>query len=348
MMQKATQTLQVVTGRGKSLINNRHRTRFSIIREGLSFSTFKPSTVPPNFKPSSSTNTPSSSSKSNGVLSSPSPNWGVFRENETEDIQVLVNTFTAPALAHGLRDRETTLQQAAKLAEEGLYEELQKVLAPFLKSAVEKRRAPRVDLDLSNGFSNQDVLLIQRCLQRMPRQVFQAATGNKRASVVIPLCNVDGVASVLFERRSSTVRTHKQQVCFPGGMVDEGLDNTIIQTSLREMEEELGIPAAKTEVLGILRCKWHEVSSLTGIAVTPVVGFIGELNELKPFLKPNLDEVEQLFTVPMKDIMNQRNWIVRNFSAPVFNGGPFPIWGLTAYLLEKFLKDVVRKVGINE
>jgi hypothetical protein len=30
-----------------------------------------------------------------------------------------------------------------------------------------------------------------------------------------------GVASILFERRSATVRTHKQEVCFPGGMVEE-------------------------------------------------------------------------------------------------------------------------------
>ncbi len=31
-------------------------------------------------------------------------------------------------------------------------------------------------------------------------------------------------------------------------MLDEGVDNTIIQTSLRELEEEVGIPFEKTEV----------------------------------------------------------------------------------------------------
>lgn len=90
--------------------------------------------------------------------------------------------------------------------------------------------------------------------------------------MVIPLCNADGVASILFERRSGIVRTYKHQVCFPGGMLDETVDQSIIQTSLRELEEELGIPFEKTEVLGILRCNWHEVASMTGIAVTPVVG----------------------------------------------------------------------------
>lgn len=40
-----------------------------------------------------------------------------------------------------------------------------------------------------------------------------------RASVMIPLCNVDGVASVLFTKRASTMRAHKNEVCFPGGKV---------------------------------------------------------------------------------------------------------------------------------
>ena len=37
-----------------------------------------------------------------------------------------------------------------------------------------------------------------------------------------------------------------------GGMLDEGVDNTIIQTSLRELEEEIGIPKEMTEVQCIL------------------------------------------------------------------------------------------------
>lgn len=36
---------------------------------------------------------------------------------------------------------------------------------------------------------------------------------------MIPLCNVDGVASVLFTKRSSNLRAHKNEVCFPGGKV---------------------------------------------------------------------------------------------------------------------------------
>lgn len=264
---------------------------------------------------------------------------GVFREKEVDDIKVLVNNFTAPALAEALRDRESTLQQAAGLLFKDDIEQLRQLLNPFLDENVAKRRLRKHELDLSQGFTRKEIVILQRYIHRMPRNVFQAA--QRRASVVIPLCNVGGVASILFERRSMKVRTHKQQVCFPGGMLDEGVDSTIIQTSLREMEEELGIAREKIEVLGILRCNWNEVASMTGISVTPVIGFIGELNNL--VLTPNSDEVEQYFTVSLEELLDEQKWLTRNFSTPVFTGGPHTIWGLTAYLLDKFLKDVVLK-----
>jgi 8-oxo-dGTP pyrophosphatase MutT (NUDIX family) len=86
------------------------------------------------------------------------------------------------------------------------------------------------------------------------------------------------------------------QVCFPGGMVDENVDTNILQTSLREMEEELGIPPDIADVLGIMRCNWSEVAKLTGVAVTPVVAYLGDLGRI--YVNPNFDEVSFVnFTV---------------------------------------------------
>lgn len=102
------------------------------------------------------------------------------------------------------------------------------MLSPFLKSNVDKRRNTRKTLNIESEFSRQELVFIQRILQNMPREVFQVA--NRRASVVIPLCNANGVSSILFEKRSNFVSTHKNQVCFPGGMVDDTIDASIIQT----------------------------------------------------------------------------------------------------------------------
>jgi len=58
------------------------------------------------------------------------------------------------------------------------------------------------------------------------------------------------------------------------------------------MSEEIGLPEDSTNVLGILRCNWGEISAITGIAVTPVVGYVGNLGE--DSLNPNKDEVEEV------------------------------------------------------
>ena len=41
-----------------------------------------------------------------------------------------------------------------------------------------------------------------------------------RSAVLIPLVQVDGEWSVLFEVRSSTMRTQPGDICFPGGRID--------------------------------------------------------------------------------------------------------------------------------
>ena len=49
-------------------------------------------------------------------------------------------------------------------------------------------------------------------------------------------------------------------------MISEGegnvpRDKSIVQTCLREMEEEIGIDHTSVTVLGVLRCNWGEVRS---------------------------------------------------------------------------------------
>ena len=60
----------------------------------------------------------------------------------------------------------------------------------------------------------------------------------KRAAVLIPLCNRHGVPSILFTLRSTSVGTHKGQVSFPGGHINDG--ETAVEASIRETKEELG------------------------------------------------------------------------------------------------------------
>ncbi len=64
---------------------------------------------------------------------------------------------------------------------------------------------------------------------------------------------------------------------------------------------------------------------MTGVAVTPVIGYLGRMEDVS--VTPNVDEVGEWFTVPIRDLLDERQWTKREFSAPIFHGGPFPVSG---------------------
>lgn len=232
-------------------------------------------------------------------------------------------------------DREYTLRRCAKLLKEGHLEELHEVLNPYVDFSLEKTTR-HTSTTLSNTFSVRHLEHIRKRLSRLPRQLTKAYT--RRASIVIPLCRFHGVPSILFTVRSLSVGKHKGEVCFPGGMVDSN-DISIEATCLREMKEEVGLPPESVQVLGILRCDWSNVSSITGIAVTPVVGYVGEISSQSVVI--NEAEVDSLFTVSIEQLLDERHWIRRPNATPVFTGGPHVIWGLTAYVLDICLSEVL-------
>ena len=140
---------------------------------------------------------------------------GVLRSDKTEDIRLMMLNYTTPALAAAVRDREDVLQLAAHLLAEGRVAELEEVLSPHEARFVKRRRKRVVDMDLSkDGFRTSHITMIRKYLVRMPRQV--TIPHRQRASIILPLCNVSGVPSVLFEKRSQSLRAHPGEVCFPG------------------------------------------------------------------------------------------------------------------------------------
>ncbi|KDQ19091.1 hypothetical protein BOTBODRAFT_483653 [Botryobasidium botryosum FD-172 SS1] len=97
----------------------------------------------------------------------------------------------------------------------------------------------------------------------------------KKAAVLVPLCNVDGVPGILLEVRGK-LRHHSGEVrssrarSFPGGKVDD-TDPSELHAALRETHEELGVLPEQVEILGQLG---PVLRSLSGLYVHPYVGFI--------------------------------------------------------------------------
>ncbi|XP_072036277.1 mitochondrial coenzyme A diphosphatase NUDT8-like [Amphiura filiformis] len=181
---------------------------------------------------------------------------------------------------------------------------------------------------------------------RVPRTLFKKIT--KHAAILVPLCTVNGEPAVLLTLRSNNLRQHRGEVSFPGGIRDES-DADIVETALRETQEELGIKPEAVDV-------WCQMAAVPNkgreTAVVPVVGFIGEVDVDK--LQLNQHEVECAFTVPLPNLLNPANQghtrfiprlyedeykvLTRPYTLPVFDGGLHRIWGLSAVILDAVLQ----------
>jgi 8-oxo-dGTP pyrophosphatase MutT (NUDIX family) len=151
------------------------------------------------------------------------------------------------------------------------------------------------------------------------------------ASVLVPLVRRERELHVLFTRRSEEMRAHKGQISFPGGR-REPSDPTAAAAAMREAHEEVGIPPTGVEVIGYL----DDYPTVTGYLVTPVVGVIESVQQLKPCAR----EVAEIFEVPLPFVLEQAHFERRIFTrdginVPFFelNYGRHRIWGATAGML---------------
>ncbi len=151
------------------------------------------------------------------------------------------------------------------------------------------------------------------------------------AGVLIPIMERASELTVLLTQRSAALKHHAGQVSFPGGRMEE-YDETLEQTALRETREEVGIDAQHVSVLGYLQT----MPTITGYAVTPVVGMVSAVASLK--IDPT--EVEYTFEVPLSFLMDAGNdvhaqWDARGQKVPMveFHWQDERIWGATAFMI---------------
>ncbi|RUS23523.1 hypothetical protein BC938DRAFT_475007 [Jimgerdemannia flammicorona] len=153
----------------------------------------------------------------------------------------------------------------------------------------------------------------------------------KEAAVLIPLCVVDGRASVLFTVRSGTMRRHKGEVRYLE-------DPTLLFTALRETEEEISIPPSAIDILGESYALSNHERSLR---VHPFVGFVREPLVVSQ-IQFNPHEVESVFALSLDYLLDPSNRTLVPFrdsgvSYPVFKTPAevgVEVWGLTAFILD--------------
>ena len=158
---------------------------------------------------------------------------------------------------------------------------------------------------------------------------------HRAAAVLIPITD-RAEPGVILTQRPTGLRSHAGQVAFPGGKVDDTDENSIF-AALREAEEELNIPPARVEVIGVADTYY----SGSGYSIAPVVGIIPPDLELQP----NPQEVEDWFEVPLaflldpaNSIKKEANWNGQQRSYYDMQWGERRIWGVTAGIIANLVR----------
>ncbi|RXK36313.1 hypothetical protein M231_06449 [Tremella mesenterica] len=182
------------------------------------------------------------------------------------------------------------------------------------------------------------------------------------AAVLIPLMNVDNRPHILFEVRSSGLRSHAGESkstyesppltsSFPGGKSDP-TDSSLISTALREAKEELSLSPTNVEILGSME---PEYSLGNETRVWPIIGFIHshtptpnlEIPISHPLnLHPSPSEVSQILCIPLSVISAPNRHTIHHFRLNVHRpyykiqigdltpqNDDLEIWGLSGWFL---------------
>jgi 8-oxo-dGTP pyrophosphatase MutT (NUDIX family) len=150
------------------------------------------------------------------------------------------------------------------------------------------------------------------------------------ASVVIPIYEMDSNPYIVLTKRAQTVRYHKGEVSFPGGMYEEE-DGDRMVTAMRECCEEIGVKKEDMEILGRI----DDTYTMTGFCVRPYVGAI-------PFpysFRTNPKEVAYIIALPfqfLRDVQPSLEETERGGhieKVPSFYYEDDRLWGATCRML---------------
>ena len=158
------------------------------------------------------------------------------------------------------------------------------------------------------------------------------------AAVLVAVTDEDA-PRILLTVRAGHLSKHAGQVAFPGGGRDRP-GETVVETALREAQEETGLDPSAVRPVGLL----GRYDTITGFRMTAVVGWIDPA--FRPI--PDRNEVDAVFSVALDHVRDPNawrcdrvRWQERTFDILTLSHPEHRIWGATAALLY----DLGERVG---
>ncbi|MFP9191937.1 NUDIX hydrolase [Natronosalvus vescus] len=156
------------------------------------------------------------------------------------------------------------------------------------------------------------------------------------AAVLAPVIDRSGEDHLLFTRRADHLGEHPGQMSFPGGGA-EPHDGSILETALREANEEIGLTPESADVVGQL----DDIRTVTEYAVTPFVGRIPDRT-----YDPDEREVAEIVLLPVSALLDPDNYEYEHREHPYygeivihyFHVGEHTVWGATGRILVQLLE----------
>ncbi|MFH1154093.1 MAG: CoA pyrophosphatase [Pseudomonadota bacterium] len=167
-----------------------------------------------------------------------------------------------------------------------------------------------------------------------------AGAGFKPASVMALLCNAVHPYLLFIQKTKTQGYAWSDQMAFPGGHREPG-DRSGLDTALRELEEEMGIPQNQVDVIGSLghfqTLNKREIQAFIGIWDTP-----GKL-------AVDRSEIARIHEIPVShlvDVHEEKGFSGRtpDFQELIYPYGEVHIWGVTAKIIHHFLEILLSGV----
>jgi len=144
------------------------------------------------------------------------------------------------------------------------------------------------------------------------------------------------VPKILMIKKPITMNYHGGEIAFPGGKISNE-DCDLMDTSIRETNEETGITVTREQIIGQLK----PVTTLnSGFTILPFVCILDEINELIPN-----SEVEEFLEIPLipllqtlSDDINPKHNSIQEMYTFTFESEI--IWGASARMLKQITEKI--------